>query len=218
MDGARDQFLAGAGLTKEQHSRIGRRHRFDSLQHTSQRGTLPDDVGELLVKLALEVLLLVGQLRVETGHFLVGPRILDSDGDLRGGLSEERDVLFRKCVRVGAAHVQRSKLAVPRHERYAAHRLESGRLHHRSAIRPELFQIRSAEDPRHASLKRHARGRAVRRQREVGRGRAPLLVVDPLQPQRPGVLIVQRKTDVVVLDDSLHRFGDRLEQRGVVEV
>ena len=90
VDGARDQFLAGAGLAKEQHGRIGRRHRFDSLQHTSQRGTLADDVGELLVKLALEVLLLVDQVRVATGHFLVGPRVLDGDGDLRGGLSEER--------------------------------------------------------------------------------------------------------------------------------
>ena len=39
VDGARDQFLAGAGLAEDQDGAVGRRHRLDDLEHLLHRGT-----------------------------------------------------------------------------------------------------------------------------------------------------------------------------------
>ena len=72
VDRARDQLLAGARLAEEQDRAVGRRHGLDRLQHLPQRGAGADDLAELVVKLAFEILLFVDQLRVEVGDFLVG--------------------------------------------------------------------------------------------------------------------------------------------------
>ena len=63
MDGARDQLLAGAGLARDEHGRIGRRDGLDLLQHAPQRGAAADDVLEQLVAadLVLEVELLAAR-------------------------------------------------------------------------------------------------------------------------------------------------------------
>ena len=40
VDGARDQFLAGAGFAGDQHAGVGRRHQFDLPQRLLDRGAL----------------------------------------------------------------------------------------------------------------------------------------------------------------------------------
>ena len=94
VDRVRDQLLAGARLAKEQHGAVGWRDGLDGLQHPPQRRARADDLGELVVKLAFEVVLFVDQMRVAIGDFLVGAGILESDGDLRRRLPEQRDVLL----------------------------------------------------------------------------------------------------------------------------
>ena len=168
MDRAGNQLLARPCFPEQQHRAVGGRDRLDGLEHASQGGTLADDLAELVAKLALQILLLVGQVRVEQANLLVGPRVLHGDGDLHRRLAEERDVILRECVRLRAADVQDPKLAVPRDERHATQGLEARGLHQRSSRRPERVQIRSTEDASHASLKRNPRGRTVQGERHVG--------------------------------------------------
>ena len=113
VDRARDQLLAGARFAEDQHRAVGRRDRLDRRQRLAQGPALADDVGELLVKLALEVLLFVGQPCVEMGKLLVGARVLrrrwrSAPTPGRGG----RRPRSENASVVGPADVQRSDLSV----------------------------------------------------------------------------------------------------------
>ena len=54
VDRVRDQLLAGARLSEEQHGAVGWRDGLDGLQHSPQGRARADDLGELVVKLAFE--------------------------------------------------------------------------------------------------------------------------------------------------------------------
>jgi hypothetical protein len=94
---------------------------FTGRQRFSQRAAVADDVVELLVELALEVLLFVGQPCIDAGELLVRAGILHGDGDLRRRLPEEGDLLFRERHRRRPSDVQRADLSVGGDERHAAH-------------------------------------------------------------------------------------------------
>ncbi len=61
MNGARQQFLAGAGLALDEHGRIGGRHGFNLLEHLAQARALAHDVFEAILEVDLffEILLLL---------------------------------------------------------------------------------------------------------------------------------------------------------------
>ena len=90
--------------------------------------------------------------------------------------------------------------------------------HHRCRVRSQGFQIRAAENACDAPLKRQPCRRLVQRELDVALRKATRFVIGELKPQLARIPIVERQTRVVVLDDALQRFGDRLEERGVVEL
>ncbi len=69
MNRARNQFLAGAGLTCDEHRRIGRRHPLHVLEHFSERRRRPDQFFEIVR--ALDFFLQVDVLGFEPGLFLL---------------------------------------------------------------------------------------------------------------------------------------------------
>src|SRR6185436_5431682 len=50
VNGSRNQLFARAGFTADQDGRVGRRDRFDVLEHLAKRLALADDVAEVVVR------------------------------------------------------------------------------------------------------------------------------------------------------------------------
>jgi hypothetical protein len=194
---ARDQFFARPGLTEQQHRAVGRRHGLDGFQDLPQRRAVADDLLEFMAKLQFEILLCVGELCIQRRDPLVGTGVLGGDRDVCRGLPELRDDTLGECIRPGTAHKQRSQFAVVRHQRYAAHRLDAGRLHDRGAVPSEPFQLGPPEHTGNASLKRHARGRLVGRNDGAGSREATGLVVDQIQAELASFLIEECDADVI---------------------
>ena len=95
VDGAREQFLAGAGFAVDQHGGIGGRHGLHLLQNGLQRAALADDLLEAVVgaDLVFEVDLLLREPRVQFLDALVGERVLERDRHLARRLGEELQVV-----------------------------------------------------------------------------------------------------------------------------
>ena len=91
VDGARHQFLAGAGFAVDQHGGIGGRHGLHLLEHGLQRAALADDFLEAVVgaDLVFQVDLFLRQAGVELFDALVGEGVIERDGHLAGHLREE---------------------------------------------------------------------------------------------------------------------------------
>jgi hypothetical protein len=64
------------------------------LQDLPQRRAGPDNLPEFLPQLELEIVLLVGQLRVEAGEPFAGAGLLECDRNLRRRVADEADVTF----------------------------------------------------------------------------------------------------------------------------
>src|SRR5579872_5817382 len=107
VDGARDQFLAGAGFSVNEHRRIGGRNGFDLFQDAAQGLTPADNFFKLefAPDLVLEVQLLLRQLVFLVGNFTKGHRVVNRNRNLVGHLGEERKVV--RAEGVLAARAQR---------------------------------------------------------------------------------------------------------------
>jgi hypothetical protein len=55
MDSAGQEFLASAGLAMQEHGRASGRHNGNLVQHFAQRGTLADDVLEIVLRANLRL-------------------------------------------------------------------------------------------------------------------------------------------------------------------
>ena len=99
VDGARDEFLAGARLALDQHGGIGGGHGLHLAEDALERRAFADDLLEVVLgaDFLFEVELLLRQLVLELGDLLIGQSVLDGDGDLVGDQSEQVHVLLRKC-------------------------------------------------------------------------------------------------------------------------
>jgi hypothetical protein len=85
MEGPRNQFLARAGLSIDQHRRVRKCDGLDLAQHVAQRVAAADDLleVELGADFVLEIHLLLREFVRERGDPVVRDRVLHGDGDLR---------------------------------------------------------------------------------------------------------------------------------------
>ena len=119
VDGARQQFLAGAGFAVDQHRGIGGRDGLHLLQNGLQRAALADDLLEAVVgaDFVFEVDLLFRQARVQLLDALVGKRVFERDGHLAGRLREELQVPGGEEVLLARAQVERAQRLAVRDQR-----------------------------------------------------------------------------------------------------
>ncbi len=91
VNGARDQFFAGAGLAFDEHRGVGGRDGLNLLQYVAQSGTGADNVFEVLLStnLIFQVRFLFADALGALREFAMFQRILHSDGDLLSHLPQE---------------------------------------------------------------------------------------------------------------------------------
>ena len=84
VDGARQQLLAGARLSLDQHCGVGGGYRFDLLQYLAQAGALAHDVLEAILQadLFLEVFLLLVKPVAQFRNLAKGDGVVDGHGHL----------------------------------------------------------------------------------------------------------------------------------------
>jgi hypothetical protein len=122
MDGAGEQFLAGAGLAQDQNGGIAGRNRLRLVQSLFQDRALANNFLEIEsgVDLALQVTLFLGQFVLELSHFTMGAGIIESDGQLTGNLLQKTHILRRESSFLPAAQIQRANRPFPGHHWNAA--------------------------------------------------------------------------------------------------
>ena len=100
VDGARDQFLAGAGFTENENRRIRRRHRLQLFQDFFQGKTFTDDLFEVVfgANLILQVEFLLAEFIRPVHDLPIGERVFHTDGDLIGNMLQQFRILQRKVI------------------------------------------------------------------------------------------------------------------------
>ena len=127
VDGARDQLLAGAGLSQNQRRGVGRRHSFHLLENAPQGRALADDLTEIVfgAELVFEVELLFLQPVGELKDVAVGQGVVDRHRHLVGHVAEHLQVGGREGVFEPAASAQGAQRPPAADERDPAARLHA---------------------------------------------------------------------------------------------
>ena len=127
VDGSGDDFFAGAGFTQNQNSCARGRDQLHLRERAADRGAVADDLFKIIcaANFLFEVELFLGELVFQRVDFFEGQGVFDGDGDLRGDLLHQLDILCAENIHAAAREVQSAKSAAPVAERNAANRLES---------------------------------------------------------------------------------------------
>src|SRR5258708_25579190 len=122
VHGASNQFLAGARLSIDQHSGVGRRDRLNFSQNKLQSMAGPDDVIEmkLAADFGFQIDVLSHKPVFELRYLSVSERVVDSESDLIGNLTEKGKILFSERTLSRAAKSQYSHGALTAQEREEA--------------------------------------------------------------------------------------------------
>src|SRR5690348_5822025 len=104
MDRPGNELFARAGLTKDENRRVRRSYRFNLLQNSFQRDTVPDNLiepvfsGKILFKdsyFLLQTLILFRQLFTQALEFARSNHIVNTDSHLVGKMTENLQILPR---------------------------------------------------------------------------------------------------------------------------
>src|SRR5579863_1961343 len=125
MDGARNQFLSGAGLPQKQNRRVARSHGFHQVQNMAESRTLPHNSFEvhLAADFVFQIQFFLREFVLELGDFTVRQRVLHADRDLLRDLSQKGRRLPIKSILFPARQRQHAKRAIPADERHVAERI-----------------------------------------------------------------------------------------------
>jgi hypothetical protein len=87
---ARDQFLAGAGLSLDENCGSGRSDGLDFFQNLQQGGALPNDLPEIVLgaHFLFQIDFFLGQLVFQFGKLPIGLRVFYGNGNLLGNLAQ----------------------------------------------------------------------------------------------------------------------------------
>ena len=115
MHRARNQLLACARLSVDQHRRIGRRHGLHLVQNAPQCLALADDLFELQLaaNLVFQVQLFERELVLQVGNFSERHGVFHRNGYLVRHLREKRKVVRRKRIFPVRAERQHACRAAP---------------------------------------------------------------------------------------------------------
>ena len=122
MHGASNQFLARARLSIDQHSGVGWRDRLNFSQNKLQSLAVSDDILEmkLTADFGFQINVLSHEAVLELRYFPVSERVVDSESDLIGNLTEKGKILFSERTLSRAAKSQYSHGALTAQEREEA--------------------------------------------------------------------------------------------------
>src|SRR5580704_3269163 len=97
MDGARDDFFAGAGFTEDENGAAGGRDQLDLSHDAANRGAIADNFFKIVgaANFFLEIEFFFGEFGLERIDFLEGDGVFDGNGDLRGDLLDEFNLASR---------------------------------------------------------------------------------------------------------------------------
>jgi len=127
VDGAGEELLAGAGFAEEKNGGSRGGGELDLREGALESGAFANDFFkvEFSADFFLEIELFFGEFVFQYIDFLEGQRILYRDGNLRGDLLEELDVLRGKRVEAAAGEIERAEGAALGNQRDAANVLQT---------------------------------------------------------------------------------------------
>ena len=107
VNGARDDFFAGAGFAQDQNSGARGRGKFDLGERPAQDGAFANDFvkAEFSADFFLEIKFFDGELVFQRVNFLERKSIFDGDRDLRSDLAKQFDVGRGKILQIAAGEI-----------------------------------------------------------------------------------------------------------------
>ena len=156
MNAARDQFLARAGLSINQHRRVRRRYRFHVLEDSAQSTAIPDDLGKIHFRadLIFQVQLLFGELVSELSNLPKGTCILYGNGNLISDLGKKLDIVATKRSVLIFDDTECAQHATSANKRKDAHRSNLG---FRGVLHSQSPRLLDAAAPEFAGAKNRSR-------------------------------------------------------------
>ena len=170
VDGARDDFFAGAGFAEDENGAAGGRDEFDLGHDAANRGAVADDFFEIVgaANFFFEVELFFGEFCFQGVDVFEGDGVFDGDGDLRGDLLDELDVGGREAVGAAAGEIERAEGAAAICERDAADDLHAFGAEEADDFAGVLIHFGAARDERAIFDDGAAGGRRFARDGELG--------------------------------------------------
>ena len=148
VDGAGEEFLAGAGFAEEQDGGAGGGGKFDLGEGALERGTLANDFLkiEFTANFFFEVELFFGELVFQRFDFLEGQRVFHGDGDLRGDGLEKLDVFRGERIDPAAGEIQGAEGATVVNQRDATDGLQAFGAKGADDFRVEKVELNTSGD------------------------------------------------------------------------
>ena len=143
------------------------------------RGAISDNLFEIVcaANFLFEVEFFFGELVFQRVDFLEGQRVFDGDGDLRGDLLDQFDILCAENIGAAAGEVERAERAAAVGERDAANSLQSFGAQEAHDFAGILVELGAARDE----------GRGLRRWRgRPGDASRGTIISGLSRPWRPG--------------------------------
>ena len=114
MNGARDEFLSGAGFAQYQHGCIGGRDYLNAFQNGLESRPLTDHVAVVVVEpdFVLEVELLGSEPLLHLLELPIRQGVFHGDGNLSCHLHQKIDVFIRPNVAGGSGDFERPQRAI----------------------------------------------------------------------------------------------------------
>ncbi len=211
MDGARDDFFAGAGFAEDENGAAGGRDELDLSHDAANRGAVADDFFEIVgaANFFFEIELFFGEFGLERVDFFEGDGVFDGDGDLRGDLLDEFDVGGSETVGAAAGEIERAESAAAIRERDAANNLYAFGAEDANDFAGILIHFVAARNERAIFDDGAASGRRFARDGELGLDESLAAgKIERVNFEQAVGGIEQREAGVVVMDDALERGDD----------
>src|SRR5439155_18708292 len=127
VNGARNEFLARAGLAVDEDGRIGWRHSLHLVQHAAECSASPHNVLKvhLTANFIFQIEFFLREWILERGDLAIGERVLDGNRHLAGNLGQKIDFLLAKSLLRLSAQGQNAEAAMAADEWQEAAGLET---------------------------------------------------------------------------------------------
>ena len=215
VDGAGDDFLAGAGFAEDENGAAGGSDELDLGHDATDRGAVADNFFEVVgaANLFFEVELFFGEFCFQRVDVFEGDGVFDGDGDLCGDLLDEFDVGGREAVGAAAGEIERAERAATICERDAANNLHAFRAKQADDLAGVLIHFSAARDERAIFDDGAAGGRRFARDGELGFDeRLAARKIERVNFEEAVGGIEQGEAGVVVMNDALERGDDAAEE------
>src|SRR5262249_31772528 len=169
VQGSRDQFFSGSGLTANQDGCIGRRYRLNFLEHPFERFAVADDLIEVVFRpnLFFEIKLFLRKLVSQIDDLSETEGVLNRNRNLICHRLQEIGVGLRKNGFSTARHSKRPEKPAMRDQRHVTARLKSFSQHASCEFGIDLLNVRPGQEQGFSFRKCKARWSIFRSNRET---------------------------------------------------